>query len=55
MKEISEVINEYENKEKSKKMYQEYRDYLNRIKVLFKNDLCNIKEIENTDEYSQLR
>lgn len=54
MKEISDVIKEYEYKENTVKLEKVYREFQFKIKLLLKNDLYEIDIIDNIDEYTKI-
>jgi hypothetical protein len=54
MKEINEVLKEYENRQKWDELLETYRQFQFKTRVLLKNDLCKMMDIDNFDNYTRL-
>lgn len=54
MKEINEVLKEYEDKQLTTELKETYLQLQFKTKVLLKNDLCKIMDIDNFDNYTRI-
>lgn len=54
MKEISEVINEYENEINKVDIKDTYTDLLFRTRIFLKHEVCNLIELDNIENYKRI-
>ena len=55
MKEVSEIVKEYEEKQKSMDLKDFYVELLRRTYILIENDLCSFDEITDLNNYTKIK